>query len=41
MFKMDGLSGSDYRVATLTTFYLTVTGIITPNLESLAQFYHA
>ena len=37
---MYGLSGIDYRVATLSKSYLTVTGIAILSLKSIAQFYH-
>ena len=39
MFKMDaGLFGHNYRVATLSTLYLTVLGIIITSLKSIRQF---
>ena len=37
---MCGLSGIDYRVATLSKSYLTVTGITIQSLKSIAQLYH-
>ena len=36
-----GLFGEDYRVATLSIVYLTVSGIIMPSLNWIGQFYHA
>ena len=33
-----GLYGQNYRVATLSTFYLTVTGIIIPGFKSIGHF---
>ena len=33
-----GLFGQNYRVATLSSFYLTVSGIIIPSLKSIKQF---
>ena len=33
-----GLLGKNYRVATLSTFYLTVSGIIIPSLKVIGQF---
>ena len=35
---MYGLFGKNYRVATLSTFSLTVTGIIIPSLKVIGQF---
>ncbi len=41
MFKMDVWAfGHNYRVATLTTLYLTVLGIIKPSLKSIGQSLH-
>ena len=39
MFKMDiyRVSENDYRVATLSKFYLTVTGITMQSLKSIGQ----
>ena len=34
MLKMNGLSGNEYRVATLPKAYLTVIGIIMQSLKS-------
>ena len=36
-----GLFGQKYGVATLSTFYLTVSGIIIPSFKSIGQFLHA
>ncbi len=33
-----GLFGQNYRVATLSTFYLTVSGIIIPSLQMIGHF---
>ncbi len=33
-----GLFGHNYRVFTLSTLYLTVSGIIIPILKTMAQF---
>ncbi len=33
-----GLFGHNYRVAALSTLYLTVLGIILPSLKSIGQF---
>ena len=42
MFKWkDGRFGQSYRVAALSTFYLTVTGIILPSLISIVRFKNA
>ena len=35
---LSGLSGNDYRVTTLSKFYITVTGIIMQCLKSIEQF---
>ena len=37
---MDGHSGNDYEVATLSKSYSTVTGIIKQSLKSIGQFLH-
>ena len=39
--RMYGLFGQKYRVATLSTFYLTVSRITIPSFKSIGQFYHA
>ena len=40
MFKMDVLTiWLNYKVATLTTVYLNVLGIIIPSLKLIGQFY--
>ena len=40
-FKLTyGLFGHNYRVAALSTLYLTVLGIIIPSLKSIGQFLH-
>ena len=33
-----GLFGQNYRVAWFSTFYLTVSEVIMPNLKSLGQY---
>ncbi len=38
MFKIDILSGLDYRVAKPSNLYLTVTGKHNPSLKSQGQF---
>ena len=35
---MNGLSGNDYGVATLSKLYLTVIGIIMQSMKSIGQF---
>ncbi len=35
---MYGLFGHNYRVASLSTLYLTVLGITIPSLKSIGQF---
>ena len=35
---LNGLFGHNYRVAALSTLYLTVLGIIIPSLKSIGQF---
>ena len=37
---LNGHSGDDYRVATLSKSYLTVTGIIKQCSKSIEQFKH-
>ena len=36
--KINMIFGQNYRVATLSTFYLTVSGIIKPSLKLIGQF---
>ncbi len=35
---MHGTFGYNQRVATLSTFYLTISGILIPSLKSIGQF---
>ncbi len=35
-----GFCDHNYRVAALSTLYLTVLGIITPSLNSIGKFLH-
>ena len=41
MFKIDVRTfGQYYRGATLSNFYLTVSGVIIPSFKSIGQFYN-
>ncbi len=37
MFQMEERFGNNHRVATLSIFYSTVSGIIIPTLKSIGQ----